>query len=96
MAKFRGFEVWPYSGWPRQVWGQGGSANDRQDADAAARSARPVVESANVSNKKAPADRRLISRDLDGHQGQPSWKAFNRKGVRTGTWNRDLTTRLGK
>jgi RHS repeat-associated protein len=38
---------------------------------------------------------RLLTRDIDGHKGG-FWKMYDLKGNRLGTYNRDLTVRIGK
>ncbi|MGE0784791.1 MAG: toxin C-terminal domain-containing protein [Sandaracinaceae bacterium] len=37
---------------------------------------------------------RYISRDVDAHSGG-AWKMFDRRGRRLGTYNEDLTVRIG-
>jgi hypothetical protein len=39
---------------------------------------------------------RWITPDIDGHTGYQSWKVFDSSGNRLGTYNTDLTVRLGK
>jgi filamentous hemagglutinin len=38
---------------------------------------------------------RWITPDIDGHSGYQTWKMFDNNGVRLGTFNTDLTVRLG-
>lgn len=37
-----------------------------------------------------------ITPDIDGHTGYQTWKVFDSSGNRLGTYNTDLTVRLGK
>jgi RHS repeat-associated protein len=45
---------------------------------------------------KFKSGNRLISPDVDGHTGYQSWKVFDSSGNRLGTFNTDLTVKLGK